>query len=126
MEKGAGPIEQPNADQSSRIEIIVSREYPGDGKRKPVAFPDPGSASVEMDGVRVITLPKLVELKLASGMTAPHRLRDLADVQELIRVRGLTAEFAEQLDGYVRNKYLELWNAVRDSELNPPTEPGSE
>ena len=31
-----------------------------------------------------LSLPKLIELKLASGMTAPGRLKDLADVQELI------------------------------------------
>jgi hypothetical protein len=33
-----------------------------------------------------------MELKLAAGMTAPHRLRDLADVLELIRVNGLPAD----------------------------------
>jgi len=61
--------------------------------------------------IRVVTLAKLIELKLASGITAPHRLRDL-DVQELIKVRGLGSEFAGQLDPYVRNEYLKLWNAV--------------
>jgi hypothetical protein len=55
----------------------------------------------------------LIELKLASGMTAPHRLKDLADVQELIRVTSLSRELADQLDPYVRAKYLELWEAVQ-------------
>ena len=94
------------------IDIIVSGEYPGDGKPKPVAIPRPEEASTEIEGVRVVTLPKLIELKLASGMTAPHRLRDLADVQELIKARGLGAELAEQINPYVRSKYLELWNTV--------------
>ncbi len=94
------------------IDVIMSGEYPGDGKPKPVAIPRPEEASTEIEGVRVVTLAKLVELKLASGMTAPHRLRDLADVQELIKVRGLGAEFADQIDPYVRSKYLELWDAV--------------
>jgi hypothetical protein len=40
-------------------------------------------------------------------------LKDLADVQELIKVRGLTNEFAERLDPYVRGKFLELFEAVR-------------
>jgi hypothetical protein len=84
------------------IDIIREGEYPGDGKPKPVSFPAPIEAATEMDGIRIITLEKLVELKLASGMTAPHRLRDLADVQELIKLRGLGADFADRLDSSVR------------------------
>jgi hypothetical protein len=45
-------------------------------------------------------------------MTAPDRLKDLADVQELIKIRGLSSDFAEKLDPYVRKKYLELAQAV--------------
>lgn len=94
------------------VEVIVAGEYPGDGRPKPVSFPVPSEASIEIGGVRVATLEKLVELKLASGMTAPDRLKDLADVQELIKARGLPAEFAEQLNPYVREKFLELQEAV--------------
>ena len=65
--------------------------------------------------MRVVTLEKLVELKLASGMTAPDRLKDLADVQELIKARGLRAEFAERLDPYVREQYLRLLEGVERS-----------
>jgi hypothetical protein len=97
------------------IEIITSGGYPGDGKPKPVRFPAPAEASVDIDGVRIVTLGKLVELKLASGMTAPDRLKDLADVQELIKMRGLTSDFANELDPYVRNEYLRLWNAVKNA-----------
>ncbi len=49
-------------------------------------------------------------------MTAPHRLKDLADVQELVKVKNLTADFAEQLNPFVRGKFLELQKAVEDSE----------
>src|SRR6266478_441167 len=94
------------------IEFISSGEYPGDGKPKPVRFPDPSEATVEIDGVKFPTLEKLIELKLASGMTAPDRLKDLADVQELIKIRGLANAFAEKLSPYVREKYLELLKAV--------------
>jgi len=95
------------------IEFIMEGEYPGDGKPKPVSFPRPSMASIEIEGVRVITLEKLIELKLASGMTAPDRLKDLADVQELIKLRSLSVEFAQRLNPYVRDKYLELLNAVK-------------
>lgn len=94
------------------IDVIISGEFPGDGKPKPVVVPRPEEASAEIDGIRIVTLEKLIELKLASGMTAPHRLRDLADVQELIKVKGLERDFAQQLDPYVREKFLELWDAI--------------
>jgi len=44
--------------------------------------PDPASQTIEEDSVRVINLEKLIELKLASGLSAGNRLRDLADVQD--------------------------------------------
>ena len=97
------------------IEVITTGEYPGDGKPKPVSFPNPATASSRIDGVQVVTLEKLVELKLASGMTAPDRLKDLADVQELIKARHLSQEFAERLNPYVREKYLDLLLAVQQT-----------
>lgn len=96
-----------------RIEFLVTGDYPGDGKPKPVPFPDPSDAAVEIDGIRYLGLPQLVELKLASGMTNPGRLKDLADVQELIRSLRLPADFAGQLNPYVQPKFRELWEAVR-------------
>ena len=100
------------------IEVIASGEFPGDGKPKAVAFPTPAEASVEIDGVRFPTLEKLIELKLASGMTAPDRLKDLADVQEMIKIRSLDGEFADKLNPYVREKYLELFAAVERGRNN--------
>ena len=52
-----------------RIEFLISGAYPGDGKPKPVAFPDPATVGVDRDGIIYLSLPSLVELKLASGMT---------------------------------------------------------
>jgi hypothetical protein len=100
------------------IEVITAGEYPGDGKPKPVVFPHPATASTEMSGVKVVTLEKLIELKLASGMTAPHRLKDLADIQELIKIRRLSRELATELNPYVREKYFELWDAVQHGSTN--------
>lgn len=64
--------------------------------------------SIEIDGVRTLPLARLIELKLASGMIGEGRLKDLADVQELIRLKNLAAEFADQLAPYVREKFVEL------------------
>ena len=84
------------------IEVMTTGEYPGDGKPKPVSIPRPAEAATEIDGIKFVTLEKLIELKLASGISAPHRLKDLADVQELIKIRKLDADFALRLDPYVR------------------------
>ncbi len=96
-----------------RIEFLTTGEYPGDGKRKPVAFPDPAIVSSAAEGISYINLPELIELKLASGMTNAGRIRDLADVLELIKLLNLSAEFAQQLNPYVRDKYAELWKQAR-------------
>jgi hypothetical protein len=107
-----------DTDLGVRIEFLVSGEYPGDGRPKPVIFPAPEAVAVECDGVLCVRLPSLIELKLASGAT-PGRRKDLGDVQEVIRVLGLGADFAEQLDASVRPLYLELWNELQ----MPPREP---
>jgi len=91
-----------------KVEFIVTGEFPGDGKPKPVAFPAPEAVIERREGIKVINLKSLIELKLASGMTAKGRLQDLADVQRLIQEYGLNAEFAEELNAYVRDKFLEL------------------
>jgi len=108
-----------DSETGVRIEIVTAGEYPGDGLPKPVAFPDPAQpgVTVEVEGVRVIALEKLVELKLASGQSAPHRRRDLADVQDLIRARGLPAELAECLDASVRDIYRQLWAEAQVAEM---------
>jgi hypothetical protein len=103
-----------------RIEFLIAGEFPGDGKPKAVAFPEPELARVMIDGIHYLSLPKLVELKLASGMTGGlHRLKDFADVIALIETLGLSAEFADQLNPYVRDKYLELWQGIQDSPVAP-------
>jgi hypothetical protein len=94
------------------VEIVTTGEYPGDGQPKPVQFHDPKDDFVVIEGIKTVTLEKLIELKLASGISAPDRLRDLADVQELIRLKKLGPELAEKLNPYVREKFLELHRAV--------------
>jgi hypothetical protein len=101
-----------------KIDVITTGEFPGDGKPKPVSFPNPSEAAIEIDGIKFATLEKLIELKLASGMTASDRLKDLADVQELIKFRGLSRELAKELNPYVQEKYLELWDAVQHGSTN--------
>lgn len=97
-----------------RIEFLVAGQFPGDGKPKAVAFPDPATVAEEIDGIRYVNLAALIELKLASGMSNPGRLRDLADVQELIRTLRLSKEFGDRLDSSVCSKFHELRAAVEE------------
>jgi Uncharacterised nucleotidyltransferase len=108
-----------DTDTGVKVEFLTTGDYPGDGKPKPVAFPNPEEAQVEIKGIRFLQLPKIVELKLASGMTNIGRLKDLGDVQEMIRVLNLPEELADELNPFVRDKYCELWAAVRNTPEQP-------
>ena len=109
-----------DAESGVRIEFLVTGDYPGDGKPKPVSFPVPNQSSVEKGGVRWLDLANLIELKLASGMTDPGRLKDLADVQELIRLLDLPADFGRDLQPFVQEKYAELWTSVHSGAEKTP------
>jgi hypothetical protein len=103
-----------------KVDVITTGEYPGDGKPKPVCFPDPTSASLDRSGYRVITPEKFIEVKLAAGLSAPHReLIDLADVQRFIEEVHLPLEFAEKLDPSVREEYRRLWELAQHTHEGP-------
>lgn len=95
------------------IDVLVTGEYPGDGQPKSVRFPDPAKVAVREGGLALLPLARLVELKLASGISSPQRMRDIVDVFELIRHAQLGRELSDELDPYVRDKYLELWNTAQ-------------
>jgi len=113
VEKFAGGKGLRDTENGVSIDILIAGEFPGDGLPKPVAFPDPAVAAADGERFRILPLTTLIELKLASGMTAAHRLKDLADVLELVRAANLPADLAAKLDPYVREKYLELWRAAQ-------------
>jgi hypothetical protein len=106
-----------DTENGVKIEFLVTGEYPGDGKPKPIAFPKPEESGVDIQGIKFLQLPKLIELKLASGMTNPARRKDLADVQELIRELNLPLGFSSQLNPFVQATYDQIWHEVHS---NPP------
>jgi hypothetical protein len=96
------------------IDALITGQFPGDGKPKSIAFPDPKDvAEIHEDGIPYISLTTLLNLKIASGMTAAHRLQDLADAIELIKAKLLPIDFASELDPFVRVKFHELWQAAQ-------------
>jgi hypothetical protein len=99
------------------VDVLLSGEFPGDGLPKPVAFPRVGgregfSWARTACGARVLDLVALVAIKLASAASAPHRLKDAADVAALIEAQALPREFAVELDVSVRPLFVKLWDDV--------------
>lgn len=100
-----------------KVDVLIVGDYPGDGRPKPVSFPAPEIVwEVHDERVPYVNLGSLLELKIASGMTAAHRLQDLADVIQLIRVNALPRNYSGQLNPFVRAKFDELWQAAQVSE----------
>lgn len=101
-----------DVDTGVKIEFLVTGGYPGDGLPKPVSFPDPAEVSEVIEGIKIVNLPTLIDLKLASG-TAEWRQKDLVDVQALIYELRLPQDFAEKLDPFVRPLYLDRWRLAQ-------------
>jgi len=97
-----------DAEHNVPIDVLLTGGFPGDGKPKAVVFPDPERAAADAGTTRILALRELIELKVASGMTAPDRPRDLDDVIQLIRANKLPREYSDRLSPYVREKFEEL------------------
>ncbi|HEY4105779.1 MAG TPA: nucleotidyl transferase AbiEii/AbiGii toxin family protein [Polyangiaceae bacterium] len=97
-----------------KIEFVLTGDFPGSGKPQPLSFPEPTEADpLVQDGVKFVGLHRLIELKLASGMSGgPDRAKDLVDVQQLIKQHQLPRALAQNLHEYVRNEYDELWDGL--------------
>ena len=61
----------------------------------------------------MLDMRTLIELKIASWMTAPHRPRDMDDVIRLIKIHGLQRDYADRLHEYVREEYDRLWKLAQ-------------
>lgn len=112
VERFPGSKGMRDTEHNVKIDVLIAGDYPGDGKPKAVSFPDP-SVATRGTGVMLLPLDRLVELKLASGLTNSDRLKDLADVQELIRAAELPLELGHALDPMVQAKYAEIWHATK-------------
>jgi len=107
-----------NAEFRSPAGIAVQFLIAGDraGTDSPVRFPDPGEKRpvVEQEGLPVLTLARLIEVKIACGEGNLRRsYRDFADVVELIAAHKLNSSFARFLHRSVRKTYRELVRRAR-------------
>jgi hypothetical protein len=112
-ERVAGSGKLVDTERGVDIDVHSTGRFPGDDQPKPIAFPDPATVALRGARFALLPMPRFIELKLASGMVAPHRAKDLVDVQELIKSAGLAATVAEELHPWVREKFLELWRLAQ-------------
>lgn len=81
---------------------------------RPIVFPKPETVAEFLDGaIPYISLKTLPELRMASGMTAAHRPRDLDDEIQLIKVRNLPIDYTDQPNPYVQGKFREPWQLAQ-------------
>jgi hypothetical protein len=90
------------------VDFLLTGHYPGRGGPGPFAFPNPLEASEEVEKVRVVTLPQLIQLKLAA-----RRYYDFGDVVFLIRVKNLDESFLKQLHPSVHQDFIECLEEKR-------------
>lgn len=109
-----------DTEHGVNVDVLSTGRFPGDGKPKPIAFPDPATTAIRGAPFALLPIERWIELKLASGMVAPHRRKDLTDVQELVRSAGLPRELAHRLHPWVRDQFLEIWQEVADGDANDP------
>jgi hypothetical protein len=93
------------------IDFLVTGRFPGTGKPGPIAFPHPKGASQKIKNANVITLPQLIQLKLAA-----RRYQDFGDVVFLIRVHNLDESFMERLHPSVHADFIECLEEKRREE----------
>lgn len=102
-----------DADTGVKIDFLITGDFPGDGKPKEVSFPDPRDVSEEFNGIRFVNLTTFITLKLTSGMTGANREKDIADVVELVKSKGLTEDVADKLSPSVQSKFREIVRNVQ-------------
>src|SRR5204863_5468185 len=88
-----------------KIEFLITGAFPGDGKPKEVAFPNPADVAVVFDEVSYVNLPTFITLKLTSGLTGEGRGKDINDVFELIKAANLDESLTPQLSPLVQAEY---------------------
>ncbi len=91
------------------IQFLIAGHKAGKGTEVSVSEPI-GELNVELiEGLSVVRLSRLIEMKIACGMSNMRRThKDFADVVELIAIRHLDGSFARFLHKSLRPTFREL------------------
>ena len=96
-------------DDGIAIQFLIAGHKAGKGTEVFVSEPI-GDLNVEqIEGLSVVRLSRLIEMKIACGMSNMRRThKDFADVVELIAIRNLDGSFARFLHKSLRPTFREL------------------
>ena len=91
------------------VRFLLAGQKAGKGSEVFISEPVGDSNVEQIDGLAVVRLSRLVEMKIASGMNNLRRThKDFADVVELIYIRNLDGSFARFLHQSLRPTFREL------------------
>ena len=98
------------------VQFLIAGDKAGKGMEVRISDPE-GDQNIEtIEGLTVVRLSRLIEMKLACGMGNLRRThKDFADVVELIAIRNLDGSFARFLHKSLRQTFRDLVRNVTDS-----------
>jgi hypothetical protein len=91
--------------------VMLTGHFPGKTSPGPFPFPHPDEVGKEIDGIRVVALPDLIQLKLAA-----RSFHESAAVVSLIQANNLDEAFSDKLHPSVRDAYLACVEETRREE----------
>jgi hypothetical protein len=92
-----------------RVQFLIAGEQAGKGSEVRIPVPEGELNVEELEGLFVVQLSRLIEMKLAAGIGSIRRThKDFADVVELIAIRKLDGSFARYLHPSVRPTFRKL------------------
>jgi hypothetical protein len=99
------------------VQFLIAGERAGKDSEVKIAEPI-GEENIETrEGLSVVRLSRLIEMKLACGLGSMRRThKDFADVVELIAIRRLDGSFARYLHPSVRPTFRELVRCAGSSD----------
>jgi hypothetical protein len=99
------------------IQFLIAGQKAGKGTEVSVSEPI-GDLNVEqIEGLSVVRLSRLIEMKIACGMSNLRRThKDFADVVELIAIRNLDGSFSRFLHKSLRPTFRELVRNARSGD----------
>jgi hypothetical protein len=98
-----------------RLHLLFAGEPEGLDWAKAIRFPDPAEdrSVEEIDGLPTVVLVRLIEMKLACGLSNPRRPRDIDDALRLMEVHRLDKRFATRLHPLLRKDFKRLVDVIR-------------
>ena len=101
------------------VKFLIADQKAGKGSEVTVPEPNGDQNFEQREGVIVVRLSRLIEMKIACGTGHLRRThKDFADVVELIAVRNLDSSFARFLHPSLRLTFRELVQAANSTEQN--------